>query len=64
MGGELNAFLAYLIDVGGKKSISNRRSHFIAFLIPNEVYDGNDCWTLAIAILTDAIRCTLDKTKK
>lgn len=57
-------FLHILIDVGGKKSISNRRSHFIAFLIPNEVYDGNDCWTLAIAILTDAIRCTLDKTKK
>lgn len=57
-------FLHILIDVGGKKSISNSRSHVIVLLIPSEVYDGNDCWTLAIAILTDAVQCTLDKTKK
>lgn len=55
--------LHVLIDVG-KKSIPNRRASSVALLIPSEVYDGNNCWALAIVVLTDAIKWTQDKTNK
>lgn len=58
--------LNVLIDVGGGggRSIPNRRVSFIAFLIPSEVYDGNNCWALAIVVLRDAIKWTPDKTNQ
>lgn len=55
--------LTVLTDVG-EKSIPNRRASSVALLIPSEVYDGSNCWALAIVVLTDAIKWTPDKTNK
>lgn len=47
---EPNTLLNIVIDVGGgEKSIPKEESSSIAFLIPRDVSDGHNGWTLALA---------------
>lgn len=56
----LNVF----IDVGGKNQFQTEELVPLHFSSPVRFMMEGNCWALAIAVLTDAIKWTPDKTNK